>query len=77
MRAVAPLTAVDSLRSAASPTFTVPSFTMARWTVRSVKGLLVDFLDRYNIEIHQPKEVDILCPMCGTKTTGKVEEEKK
>jgi hypothetical protein len=22
-------------------------------------------------------EVDILCPMCGTKTSGKVEEEKK
>jgi hypothetical protein len=27
--------------------------------------------------IGNPKEVDILCPMCGTKTTGKVEEEKK
>jgi hypothetical protein len=23
------------------------------------------------------KEVDILCPTCGTKTTGKVSEEKK
>jgi len=27
--------------------------------------------------IGNPKEVDILCPMCGTKTTGKVQEEKK
>jgi hypothetical protein len=27
--------------------------------------------------IGNPKEVDILCPTCGTKTTGKVSEEKK
>ena len=26
--------------------------------------------------IGNPKEVDILCPMCGTKTTGKAKEEK-
>jgi hypothetical protein len=27
--------------------------------------------------IGNPEEVDILCPTCGTKTTGKVSEEKK
>ena len=27
--------------------------------------------------IGDEKEIDILCPMCGTKTKGKVEEEKK
>ena len=26
--------------------------------------------------IGDEKEIDILCPMCGTKTKGKVEEEK-
>jgi Zn ribbon nucleic-acid-binding protein len=27
--------------------------------------------------IGDEKEIDILCPLCGTKTTGKVEEQEK
>ena len=39
----------------------------------------VTFLGPENIRerfIGDQKEMDILCPMCGTKTKGKVEEEK-